>query len=368
MKISLKELRAIVRNTLVEADEKKEPGRPKGSKNKEQKPKKEAIDFGFSCPVHNELLKPFFIKIQGNEDTDYDAKLRKNVPKGVLSPEFRPNMTPPTEMQPGMDIPQKYKKIEKRKIKFLYCPLREEEGFIGPNKVECDYTVIPRATRQGTEWFAVGEVARELNMVGVPLKKRLTQATEEKIPEAMQDELDRMEKGAYRWKRVKGDAEITAGNDPTNPKWQQTKKRGEETWVKVPMSKPKEYSGDDEHYLSYPYPMKLGLSHGKKEPAYYFSRDKVARAFVKLGWHMAKGEGDEGRKVAGPSMPTSPEERLKKGASKSDLGGKWPWKLKAHQEEPWHASPVSDNEDEKEELDDVDDNEEFDDIIPDRWK
>jgi hypothetical protein len=291
MKIKLKELKGILRRMLVEAKEKKE---------------KEPFETGFKCPKHDLDMLPFFIKTASKEEAHSDVERLKP---------FK-YIQPTTAEHPELAGLRKF--VEKTQIKFYYCPLRKEPGRYGETAtregVECDYIIKPMQTAHGKEFYAYGDVARELGLIGVPVKRMMTKqwaqvVGKDGIPKELKDELERMEKGGYRWKRIKGEK---LSGKPGYSKWAPDK------WVRIPAESKKAYSGDDEHFLSYPYPMMLAKQKGQSEPAYYFSRDKVARALIALGWNIVEPATKE-RKVTPPSMP----EKSSAGEEHSSLSPGW---------------------------------------------
>ena len=322
MKIALKELKGLVRHMLSEADPKK----------KEKKP---AMETGFTCPRHNLNLMPFF-----------NRRLKVD-PSGPSADQLKPfkYIQPASGPNPELSVAKQYS--EKAKIKFYFCPLRENPGVYGPPKkrsdnddhpmgVECDYVIIPKETRSGVESRAYGEVARGAGQVGVPVKRKKVGTDKDAIPQPMLDELERMERMGYRWKRIRGE------------------KGTPDQWKKIKASSPKEYSGDDEHYLSYPYPMALAKANGKTEPAYWFSRDKVARALLHLGWNIIEPATKE-RHVTPSSMP-DPDASVTATMTKKG-------------QDPWYDDDEFDDDDDPWDEDtDPNVSDDDEDVMPDRWK
>lgn len=338
MRVTFGALKGFVRHMLVEAE-----------KETKEKKKKEPDEAPFSCPRHKLPLKAVWVWVE-KVVKDPDRSVQ---PFGPMEPGQSRNILAPTTKF----VPKKGEEKKVRMIRSWMCPLWDEDGSYAwdPKKKKghaCDFKVSARITRPGQKYphEARGEVAEEEGVLFKPITPR---KVNEKTPDAFLEMMEMMEQDEFNWKKVQA--------TPKSPP----------QFKKVPARGKKRFTSDDILYLSYFYPKSLaaqakeaGKEYKGPKP-YYFSGDKIFRAFRAKGWEPADPEGGiKKSKRDIPSMPSKEPSVTAKMIRRPGPGQSQP------EETPWYNDDDDPWDEDTEDLDTPDELEldPDDDSMPDRWK
>jgi hypothetical protein len=338
MKFYLRDVRAIIREALLEQEEKKKEA------------KKEFVS-PFVCPRHHLPLDPVWTR----SETQVVGASRKPTVGPMLPGQSR-FVKPPT----SIETPAGKKTEQGSRIKAWQCPLWKNDGpyVVGEKGHECDYRVTGTMTFPGqvSKHVALGTVAEEEGVLFKPIEPKNSKNDMGTLMAMIKN----MEEEGFGWKRVPaepsskptGKWDVTAQKKKDAPAFS----RGKDKWMKV-KRKPKTFTSDDIAYLAGVYPAELSRAaeaEGYAGPKPYFLGGKgeagahLFRILQKAGWELAT-----------PEKPTTV--KVTKGRDEPLLDkGAFDWV---------HDGDDLDDDDPWDEDTDVDEKgDDDDDVFPDRWK